>query len=95
MSDKAGKNYWQENLRILAVMLSIWFVVSFLLSIVFVDQLDVIRIGGFGLGFWMAQQGSIFIYVIMIFVYIRLMDKLDRKYKVDEKSLNEKKETLA
>ena len=79
--------YWKENIRILKVLLSIWFVVSFLLSVIFVDQLDVIRIGGFKLGFWMAQQGSIYIYVVLIFVYLKMMDNLDHKYHHDEKDI--------
>ena len=79
--------YWKENIRILTVLLSIWFVVSFLMSVIFVDQLDAIRIGGFKLGFWMAQQGSIYVYVILIFVYLKLMDKLDHKYHHDEKDI--------
>lgn len=89
MSENNTNNYWRENVRILKLMLGIWVLVSFFLSIIFADQLDAIRIGGFGFGFWMAQQGSIYIYVIMIFVYIRLMDKLDRKYGVDESSLHD------
>jgi len=79
--------YWKENIRILTMLLSIWFVVSFLLSVIFVDQLDTIRIGGFKLGFWMAQQGSIYVYVILIFVYLKLMDGLDYKYHHDEKDI--------
>jgi len=79
--------YWKENIRILTVLLSIWFVVSFLLSVIFVVQLDTIRIGGFKLGFWMAQQGSIYVYVILIFVYLKLMDGLDHKYHHDEKDI--------
>ncbi len=87
--------YWQENIRILKVLLGIWFVVSFLMSVLFVDQLDVIRIGGFKLGFWMAQQGSIYIYVILIFVYLKLMDRLDHKYHHEEKDiLEEEKRNL-
>ena len=79
--------YWKENIRNLKILLSIWFVVSFLLSVIFVDQLDVIRIGGFKLGFWMAQQGSIYVYVVLIFVYLKMMDKLDHKYHHDEKDI--------
>ena len=79
--------YWKENIRILKILLSIWFVVSFLLSVIFVDQLDVIRLGGFKLGFWMAQQGSIYVYVVLIFVYLKMMDKLDHKYHHDEKDI--------
>jgi putative solute:sodium symporter small subunit len=90
MSKKKDGAYWQDNLRILRIMLSIWLLVSFPLAIIFVDELDNIRIGGFGLGFWMAQQGAIFIYVVLIFVYIWLMDRLDLKHGVDEASLSRK-----
>lgn len=90
MQDSKPDTYWRENLRILTIMLGLWTLVSFFLSIVFVDALDTVRLGGFGLGFWMAQQGSIYVYVVMIFVYIRLMDRLDRKYGVDEASLHDK-----
>lgn len=76
-------------MRILQWLLGIWFIVSFPLAIVFADALDTIRLGGFGLGFWLAQQGTIYIYVVMIFVYIWLMDRLDRKYEVDEPHLQQ------
>ncbi len=79
--------YWKENIRILTILLSIWFVVSFLMSVIFVDELDMIRIGGFKLGFWMAQQGSVYVYVILIFVYLKMMDNLDKKYYHDEKDI--------
>ncbi len=79
--------YWKENIRILKILLGIWFIVSFLMSVIFVDQLDVIRIGGFKFGFWMAQQGSIYVYVILIFVYLKMMDNLDRKYHHEEKDI--------
>ncbi len=76
--------YWRANLRYLAILLSIWFVVSFGCGILFVDQLDQIRVGGFKLGFWFAQQGSIYVFVALIFVYVRLMNRLDDRFKVDE-----------
>lgn len=76
--------YWKENLRYLFILLLIWFVVSFGCGILFVDQLNTIKIGGFPLGFWFAQQGSIYVFVILIFVYVRLMNKLDKKYGFDE-----------
>jgi putative solute:sodium symporter small subunit len=79
------KYYWKKNLLYLAILLGIWFITSFLISIVFADYLNNIRIGGFKLGFWFAQQGSIYIFVIIIFVYVRLMNRLDKKYDVDEK----------
>ncbi len=85
MSDKkALKAYWKENLRYLIILLLIWFVVSYGCGILFVDELNQIRIGGFKLGFWFAQQGAIYTFVILIFVYVRLMNKLDKKYNVEE-----------
>ena len=74
-------NYWKTNLKYLIILLSIWFIVSFGFGILFVDELNFIRMGGFKLGFWFAQQGSIFVFVILIFVYIKLMNKLDNRYK--------------
>ena len=79
-----AKAYWKENIRIVISLLSIWFVVSFGMAIMFVDVLDNIRFFGFKFGFWMAQQGSIFCFVILIFVYVYKMNKLDHKYGVDE-----------
>ncbi|PKH49383.1 DUF4212 domain-containing protein [Tenacibaculum sp. Bg11-29] len=86
MSEKQNNAtaYWKENLKYLAILLAIWFVVSFGFGILLVDQLNTIKIGGFKLGFWFAQQGSIYVFVVLIFVYIRLMNKLDKKYGVDE-----------
>ena len=81
---KHATAYWKENLRYLVILLSIWFVVSYGAGILFKDALDSIRLGGFKLGFWFAQQGSIYVFVILIFVYIRLMNKLDKKYGYDE-----------
>ena len=74
-------NYWKTNLKYLIILLSIWFIVSFGFGILLVDELNSIRMGGFKLGFWFAQQGSIFVFVILIFVYIKLMNKLDNRYK--------------
>ncbi len=78
-------DYWKKNLKYLAVLLSIWFIVSYGFGIILVDQLDKIRIGGFKLGFWFSQQGSIIVFVIIIFVYVRLMNKLDRQFREQEK----------
>ena len=77
--------YWKENIRIVLSLLSVWFLVSFGMSILFVDYLDNFRFFGFKLGFWMAQQGTIYFFVVIIFVYVYKMKKLDRKYDVDEK----------
>ena len=79
------RKYWRKNLQYLAVLLCIWFVVSYGCGILLVDVLDQVRIGGFGLGFWFAQQGAIYVFVILIFIYVWLMNRLDRKYDVDEK----------
>ena len=75
------KDYWRANLKILIILLSIWFMVSFGFGIIFSDFLDQYKIGGFKLGFWFAQQGSIYLFVVLIFIYVYLMNKLDKKYK--------------
>ncbi len=72
--------YWRANLRYLVALLAIWFAVSYGCGILFVDQLDRIRIGGFKLGFWFAQQGSIYVFVALIFIYVFLMNRLDRRF---------------
>jgi len=77
---EAGRAYWRANLRYLGVLLAIWFAVSYGCGILFVDQLDRIRIGGFKLGFWFAQQGSIYVFVALIFIYVHLMNRLDRRF---------------
>ena len=78
---KSNKDsYWKENLRILLFLLLIWFLVSFGFGILLSDWLDQFQLGGFKLGFWFAQQGSIYIFIILIFIYIHLMNKLDKKY---------------
>ena len=75
------QNYWKTNLKYLVVLLLVWFTVSFGFGILLVDQLNKIRFGGFKLGFWFAQQGAIYVFVILIFVYIYLMNRLDKKFK--------------
>lgn len=86
MSDKQKKAsaYWKENVKYLFLLLSIWFAVSYGAGILFKEALDTIQIGGFKLGFWFAQQGAIYVFVILIFVYVRLMNKLDKKYGYNE-----------
>ena len=84
MTDKQkAKAYWKINLKYLGILLSIWFLVSYVFGILLVEQLNTIKIGGFKLGFWFAQQGSIYVFVILIFVYIRLMNRLDKKFNLD------------
>ena len=73
-------NYWKANLKILFWLLLAWFLVSFGFGIIFSDYLDNFQIGGFKLGFWFSQQGSIYSFVVIIFVYVYLMEKLDKKY---------------
>ena len=70
--------YWKKNIRYISILLSLWFIVSFGCGILFVEQLNTIQIGGFKLGFWFAQQGSIYGFVVIIFTYIFLMNKLDQ-----------------
>lgn len=77
--------YWKKNISYVLLLLSIWFLVSYGFGILFVEQLNAIKIGGFKLGFWFAQQGSIYAFVLLIFVYVYLMDKLDQEFDVDEK----------
>ena len=83
MSDKDAHEYWKSNIKIVLSLLAVWFFISYGCGILFVDALDTIRFGGFKLGFWIAQQGSIFVFVILIFIYIHLMDKLDDHYNLE------------
>ena len=76
--------YWHRNLRYLGILLSVWFLVSYGFGILLADVLDSVRLGGFKLGFWFAQQGSIYVFVILIFIYVRLMNRLDREFNVHE-----------
>jgi putative solute:sodium symporter small subunit len=84
MSDDRRRLYWVRNLTYVGVLLAIWFIVSYGFGILFVEQLNSIRIGGFKLGFWFAQQGSIYVFVVLIFVYVWLMNRLDRRFEFDE-----------
>ena len=79
-----AKAYWRENIKYVLILLAIWFIVSYGAGILFKDELNTIKIGGFKLGFWFAQQGSMYVFVVLIFVYVRLMNKLDKKYGYDE-----------
>ena len=85
MDKSKRKQYWNRNIRYLVILLSVWFIVSYGCGILFADQLNAIRIGGFQLGFWFAQQGSIYVFVVLIFAYVALMNKLDKDFDVDEK----------
>ena len=81
MPERKDDAYWKANIRLVLTLLAIWFLVSFGCGILLVDLLDNIRFGGFKLGFWMAQQGSILVFIVLIFVYINRMDKLDERYR--------------
>lgn len=79
-----AKAYWRDNIKYVLILLAIWFVVSYGAGILFKDELNTIKIGGFKLGFWFAQQGSMYVFVVLIFVYVRLMNILDKKYGYDD-----------
>ncbi len=86
MSDHRRRlRYWRRNLLYVQMLLAVWFLVSYGFGILLVDRLDRVAIGGFKLGFWFAQQGSIYVFVALIFVYAFLMNRLDREYDVDER----------
>ncbi|MDA9676367.1 DUF4212 domain-containing protein [Flavobacteriaceae bacterium] len=82
MNKKTAKEYWRQNIKYLVILLTIWFTVSFGFGILLIDELNQFKIGGFKLGFWFAQQGSIYVFVILILTYIILMNKLDKKYNI-------------
>jgi putative solute:sodium symporter small subunit len=84
MSERDLKGYWKKNLKYLGILLTIWFVVSYGLGILLAPALNEIQVAGFKLGFWFAQQGAIYTFVILIFVYVYLMNKLDKEFNVQE-----------
>lgn len=83
-SESDANAYWKENISLVIKLMVVWFVVSFGCGILFVDQLNAIQLGGYKLGFWFAQQGSIYTFVVLIYIYTVKMAKLDRKYGVHE-----------
>ena len=83
-NDENNKTYWRKNVRVLCILLFFWFMVSFGAAILFGEALDQYTLGGFKLGFWFGQQGAIYGFLIIIAIYIRYMNRLDRKYEVDE-----------
>nr|MBI1230454.1 DUF4212 domain-containing protein [Cytophagales bacterium] len=87
MEDKKQrmKAYWRRNIKIVLTLVAIWFIVSFGFGILLVEPLNAFRLGGFKLGFWFAQQGSIFSFVILIFIYVYKMNRLDEEFDVNEK----------
>ncbi|MBD3615221.1 MAG: DUF4212 domain-containing protein [Gracilimonas sp.] len=84
MLERDLKGYWKKNLKYLGILLSIWFTVSYGFGILLAPVLNEIQVGGFKLGFWFAQQGAIYTFVVLIFAYVYLMNKLDREFKVQE-----------
>ena len=84
MPQKDLKVYWKKNLRLLTILLIIWFTVSYGFGILLAKPLNAITIGGFKLGFWFAQQGAIYVFIALIFIYVYKMNKLDKEYDVDE-----------
>jgi putative solute:sodium symporter small subunit len=84
MSSSSASAYWKANLRLVFLCLTIWFIVSYLFGILLVDQLNTIRFGGYKLGFWFAQQGSIYSFVALVFFYSWRMNKLDHQFGVNE-----------
>lgn len=84
MTAEKAQAYWQENIRTILALLVVWFVVSLGAGVLFINQLNAIEISGVKLGFWFAQQGSIYAFVILIFVYVYKMGKIDEKYGVSE-----------
>jgi putative solute:sodium symporter small subunit len=80
-------NYWKENVRLVLKLLAIWFIASFGMGILFVDWLNQFQFVGFPFGFWMAQQGAIYVFVVLIFVYVFKMNKLDKKFGVGEEEM--------
>lgn len=83
-NNEGHKGYWRENVGLVLKLLAIWFIASYGMGVLFVDALNEFKFFGFPFGFWMAQQGAIYIFVILIFVYVAKMNSLDRKYGVEE-----------
>ncbi|WP_081696873.1 DUF4212 domain-containing protein [Megalodesulfovibrio gigas] len=81
---RAMQAYWKTNVRYMSVLLAIWATVSYLCGIVFVRELNAVHLGGFPLGFWFAQQGSIYVFILLILTYFLLMDRLDKRFDVHE-----------
>ncbi|MEM1249530.1 MAG: DUF4212 domain-containing protein [Acidobacteriota bacterium] len=75
--------YWRANLKVMSLLLSIWFIASFVLGILLVEPLNRAKLGGFPLGFWFAHQGSIYVFVVLILIYVVWMDRLDKRFGVD------------
>ncbi len=84
LDEEQARRYWKRNLSLMVRLLAIWFLVSFVCGILLVDLLNQVQVGGYKLGFWFAQQGSIYVFVVLIFYYARKMNELDREFDVHE-----------
>lgn len=84
MEKEKQKQYWRKNLTYVGILLGIWFLVSYVFGILLVEELNEFQIAGFEMGFWFAQQGSIYVFVVLIFVYVWLMNRLDKRFDVHE-----------
>ncbi len=84
MDTVKAQEYWKENISTILKLLAVWFIVSLGCGVLFINQLNMIEVSGVKLGFWFAQQGSIYAFVALIFVYVFKMKKIDEKYGVDE-----------
>jgi putative solute:sodium symporter small subunit len=82
--NKTAEQYWKANIRLVTILLTIWFICSYLFGIILVEPLNSIKIGGLGLGFWFAQNGSIYTFLVLIYVYVKRMNALDVEYDVHE-----------
>lgn len=84
MDQNVAQAYWKENISTILKLLVVWFVVSYGFGIIFMEELNAISMGGFKLGFWFAQQGSIYVFVVLIFVYVKMMERIEKKYDIHE-----------
>lgn len=84
MDKEAAEAYWKDNISLILKLLVIWFAVSYGCGIIFLDELNTITFGGFKLGFWFAQQGSMYVFLVLIFVYAKKMESLEKKYDIHE-----------
>lgn len=84
MTEEQARQYWKRNVSLMVKLLIVWFIVSYGCGILFVDVLNQIQLGGYKLGFWFAQQGSIYVFVVLTFIYRSRMESLDREFGVEE-----------
>lgn len=84
MSQNVAQAYWKENISLILKLLVVWFAVSYGCGIIFMEELNSINFGGFKLGFWFAQQGAMYVFVVLIFVYAKMMERIEEKYDINE-----------